>query len=203
MKSFVMVVMLSLTAIADVNAQKATPAPAIWAASPAGSQPMPDAPPLVLLQWSGAVPLKVSEGGKCLLVARRGQQIVAIELSPVTDGPKLLGWSPKKIDMNAATSRWGYVPPAWTSEQAKFSNPATASIADANKTIVNHSVAPTAQSSGEAWSNANVQAHNKAALESEAHESVTVNGKTYSKYSHFKAASAEKPVAVSDEYICQ
>ncbi|HEX7934480.1 MAG TPA: hypothetical protein VF573_15565 [Paraburkholderia sp.] len=207
MKSYLMLAMLSLAAIADVTAQAATPGTALWAATPAGSQPVPNAPDLVLLQWSGAVPLKLSDRGKCLLVARRGPQIVAIELSPLIEGPKLVGWAPKQIDMNTATSKWGYVAPSWDANRAKFSNPATASIQASSKTVANASGASAAYANASAstksWTNASVEAHKSGAATSESAQTVTVKGKTYTKYSHFEAASAQVPMAASDEYICQ
>jgi hypothetical protein len=203
MKSHLMLAMLSLAAVVGASAQTAAPALVVWAANPMGPQPMPNAPALALLPWSGAIPLKVSDGGKCLLVARRGPQIVAIELSPLIDGPRLVGWVPKEIDMDTATSQWGYVAPKWSSDQAKFTNPATASITASNKTVVRKSAAPAGYSSASSWSNPNVEAHGKAAVGSESRETVTINGRTYRKYSQFKAASTEVPMAVSDEYICQ
>jgi hypothetical protein len=175
----------------------------IWAANPAGVQSMPNAQALALLPSSGYVPLETS-GGKCLLVARRGTQIVAVELSPLAIGAKVIGWKPQQIDMSTLTSKWGYKAPVSSIDTKSFSNPVTTEIAGQSKTDTSKG-GSFAQSS--AWSNANVDAHSSAIAsgsgETEAAESVTVNGKTYRKYSHFKPATAEAPVAASDEYFCQ
>ncbi|SAL64930.1 hypothetical protein [Caballeronia humi] len=180
MKSRPMLMLLALMTAAGVNAQAASSSSVLWAASPAGQQPMPGGPPLTLLpSSSGAVPLKTGDGGKCLLVARRGTQIVAVELSPVVNGPKLVGWVPKQIDMNTLTSKWGYQPAQASSMVSAFSNPVTKSIARTNKTNV---------SSG-------------ASAESSA--TVTVNGKTYHRYTQFKDTSAEASASASDEYFCE
>ncbi|MEZ2311089.1 hypothetical protein AB6809_31050 [Paraburkholderia sp. RCC_158] len=203
MKSHLSVVMLSLAAVAGANAQITAPALAISASNAAGSQVTPNTLPFALLAWKGAIPLKVSEGGKCLLVARRGPQIVAVELSPLNDGPTVVGWSTREIDMDTATSRWGYVAPKWASDEARFGNPVTASIAASSKTVAKESATPATFSSSGAQSNASVQARDRAAEESESSETVTVNGKAYRKYSHFKAASTGLLEAVQDEYICQ
>jgi hypothetical protein len=128
---------------------------------------MPGAPPLTLLpSSSGAVPLRTGDGGKCLLVARRGTQIVAVELSPVVNGPKLVGWAPKQIDMNTLTSKWGYQPPQASSAVSAFGNPVTKSIAETSSSIA------------------------------EASATVTVNGKTYRRFTQFKDTAA-------DEYLCE
>jgi hypothetical protein len=168
-----MLMLLALMAAAGVNAQTAPSGSVLWAASPAGQQPMPGAPPLTLLPFSsGAVPLRTGDGGKCLLVARRGTQIVAVELSPVVNGPKLVGWAPKQIDMNTLTSKWGYQPPQASSAVSAFGNPVTKSIAATNKTSVSSSAS------------------------AESSETVTVNGKTYRRFTQFKDTSA-------DEFLCE
>ncbi|MDR5752747.1 MULTISPECIES: hypothetical protein [unclassified Caballeronia] len=164
MKSRPMLMLLSTLAAASVSAQTVSTGAvtsATWAANPAGAQPMPNAPPLTLLSFSGAVPLRTAEGGKCLLVARRGTQIVAVELSPVVNGPAIVGWTPRQIDMNTLTSKWGY-----------------------------HAAQGNAVTNISAW-NANVDAHRKDAAQTQSVHSVTVNGKTYRQYSQFKDASAK------------
>ncbi|SAL12801.1 hypothetical protein AWB73_00426 [Caballeronia turbans] len=187
--------MMPMSAHADANAG------VIWAANPVGVQPMPDAH--ALLPSSGYVPLQ-SSGGKCLLVARRGTQIVAVELSPLSVGAKIVGWKPQEIDMSTLTSKWGYQPPKSSIDTKSFGNPVTNTIAEQGKTDTSKGGSYARASS---WSNNNVEAHSSAIAsssgETEAAESVTVNGKTYRKYSHFKPATAEAPVAASDEYFCQ
>jgi len=189
--------MMPMSAHADANAG------VIWAANPVGVQPMPDAHALALLPSSGYVPLQ-SSGGKCLLVARRGTQIVAVELSPLSVGTKIVGWKPQEIDMSTLTSKWGYQPPKSSIDTKSFGNPVTNTIAEQGKTDTSKGGSYARASS---WSNNNVEAHSSAIAsssgETEAAESVTVNGKTYRKYSHFKPATAEAPVAASDEYFCQ
>jgi hypothetical protein len=150
----------------------------MWAANPAGTQTMPDAPPLTLLSSGGYVPLKTSSD-KCLLVARRGTQIVAVELSRVSSGGSVIGWKPQTVDMNTVTSKWGYT-------------------ANASGSTITRQMADQKSS---AWTNSHVEAMSGG--ESESAMTVTMNGKTYSKYSHFKPATAETPQAASDEYICQ
>ncbi|GJH11078.1 hypothetical protein CBA19CS11_19590 [Caballeronia novacaledonica] len=175
----------------------------IWAANPAGVQPMPGAQALALLPSSGYVPLQ-SSGGKCLLVARRGTQIVAVELSPLTNGAKIVGWKPQEIDMSTLTSKWGYTPPKSSVDTKSFGNPVTNAMSEQGRTDTSKGGSYARASS---WGNGNVEAHSSAIAsssgETEAAESVTVNGKTYRKYSHFKPATAEAPVAASDEYFCQ
>lgn len=192
-----MVSMMPMSAHADASAG------VIWAANPVGVQSMPDAQALALLPSSGYVPLQTS-GGKCLLVARRGTQIVAVELSPLAIGPKVIGWKPQVIDMSTLTSKWGYEPPKSSIDTKSFGNPVTNAISTENKADTSKGGAFARASS---WSNGNVEAHSSAIAsssgETEAAESVTVNGKTYRKYSHFKPATAEAPVAASDEYFCQ
>ncbi|AQH02017.1 hypothetical protein A9R05_20520 [Burkholderia sp. KK1] len=175
----------------------------IWAANPAGVQAMPDAQALALLPSSGYVPLETA-GGKCLLVARRGTKIVAVELSPLAIGTKIIGWKPQEIDMSTLTSKWGYVPPKSSIDTKSFGNPVTNTLSAQSKTDTSKGGTFARASS---WSNGNVEAHSSAIAsangETEAAESVTVNGKTYRKYSHFKPATADAPVAASDEYFCQ
>jgi hypothetical protein len=192
-----MVSMMPMSAHADASAG------VIWAANPAGVQTMPDAQALALLPSSGYVPLQ-SSGGKCLLVARRGTQIVALELSPLSIGKKVIGWKPQEIDMSTLTSKWGYEPRKSSIDTNSFGNPVTNAIAEQSKTDTSKGGSYARASS---WSNGNVDAHSSAIAssngETEAAESVTVNGKTYRKYSHFKPATADAPVAASDEYFCQ
>ncbi|MDR5768532.1 MULTISPECIES: hypothetical protein [unclassified Caballeronia] len=189
--------MMPMSARADASAG------VIWAANPVGVQSMPDAQALALLPSSGYVPLQTS-GGKCLLVARRGTQIVAVELSPLAIGAKVIGWKPQQIDMSTVTSKWGYVPPKSSIDTKSFGNPVTSTISEANKTDTSKGGSYARASS---WGNGNVEAHSSAIAsatgETEAAESVTVNGKTYRKYSHFRPATAEAPMAASDEYFCQ
>ncbi|MEZ2311511.1 hypothetical protein AB6809_33270 [Paraburkholderia sp. RCC_158] len=203
MKNHLILMTLSLAAVAGANAQTTAPVLVIFASNPVILQAAPSVLFPALLIWKNAIPLKVSEGGKCLLVARRGPQIVAVELSPLNDGPTVVGWSTREIDMDTATSRWGYVAPKWPSDEARLSNPVTASIGASSKTVAKESATPASFSSSGARSNASVEAHGQAADESEWSETVTVNGKTYRKYSHFKAASTGLFEAVQDEYICQ
>ncbi|SAK51195.1 hypothetical protein AWB75_01523 [Caballeronia catudaia] len=192
-----MVSMMPMRAHADVSAGL------IWAANPAGLQAMPDAQALALLPSSAYVPLQTS-GGKCLLVARRGTKIVAVELSPLTIGTKIIGWKPQEIDMSTLTSKWGYQPPKSSIDTKSFGNPVTNTISAQSKTDTSKGGSYAHAGS---WSNGNVEAHSSAIAsangETEAAESVTVNGKTYRKYSHFKPATADAPVAASDEYFCQ
>jgi hypothetical protein len=192
LKSIVLPLAAAVVVVASAHA--ALPGSVVWAADPVGAQMTPDAQSITLLSSSGYVPLKNPGTGKCLLVARRGTQIVALELSPLAIGPKVIGWAPKEISMDALTSQWGYQPPAaWSAEQAGFSNSATAAM-----------VASGSSASGaSSWSNASVEAHQAQGGEQESAETVTVNGKTYRKYSHFVAATKETPVAASDEYFCQ
>ena len=197
MKSHLMFSMLLLVAAGRVFAQ-AAPGAVMWAANPSGQQPMPNAPALTLLPLGGAVPLRTGDGGKCLLVARRGPQIVAVELSPLVIGPKLVGWTPKVIDMNTLTSKWGYAPPK-PSEQPAFGNPVTNAIAATSKS----GEKPSAYSGSSAWSNTNVDAHRESARQGASAGTVTVNVKTYRKYSQFEAASTDVPGTASDEYFCQ
>lgn len=197
MKSRLMLMLLSVMAAGGAYAQAVPAGSVVWAANPVGQQPMPNAPPLALLSFSGAVPLRTADGGKCLLVARRGTQLVAIELAPVVDGPKLVGWAPKQIDMDTLTSKWGYKPPQANGVTSAFENPVTKSIASTSK------AGTYASASASAWSNTSVDAHRKDVTEKESSETVTVNGKTYKKFSHFKEASGKTPVNASDEYICE
>jgi hypothetical protein len=186
MKSRLMLVLLSTLAAASVSAQTVSTGAvtsATWAANPAGAQPMPNAPPLTLLSFSGAVPLRTAEGGKCVLVARRGTQIVAVELSPVVSGPAIVGWTPRQIDMNTLTSKWGY----------------HASPGNAATNAFGHPVTPASAPPASEW-NANVDAHRKDTAQTQSAQSVTVNGKTYRQYSQFKDASAKN---ASDEYLCE
>ncbi|MDR5762233.1 hypothetical protein [Caballeronia sp. LZ035] len=175
-----------------------TSAGVIWAANPAGVQAMPNAQALALLPSSGYVPLQTS-GGKCLLVARRGTQIVALELSPLAIGAKVIGWKPQVIDMSTLTSKWGYQAPDSSLDTKSFGNPVTAQISAQSSTVMS--------TNASAWGNGNVDAHSSAIAaasgEMESAEAVTVNGKTYRRYSHFKTATADAPVAASDEYFCQ
>jgi hypothetical protein len=199
MKSRLMLVLLSVMAAGGANAQAVPAGSVMWAASPVGQQPMPNAPPLALLSFSGAVPLQTADGRKCLLVARRGTQIVAVELAPVVNGPKLVGWAPKEIDMDTLTSKWGYKPPPANGATSAFENPVTKSIASTSQAGTYAS----ASASASAWSNTSVDAHRKDVTEKESSETVTVNGKTYKRFSHFKEASGKTPVNASDEYICE
>lgn len=179
-----------------------TSAGVIWAANPAGVQAMPNAQALALLPSSGYVPLQTS-GGTCLLVARRGTQIVALELSPLAIGAKVIGWKPQVIDMSTLTSKWGYKMPDASMKTQSFGNPMTAQISARSSMDMSNQAS--------SWSNSKVEAHSSAiaaasgarAGEMESAESVTVNGKTYRRYSHFKPATADAPVAASDEYFCQ
>jgi hypothetical protein len=192
-----MVSMTPLGAHADASAG------VVWAANPAGVQAMPDAPSLALLSSSGYVPLQTS-GGKCLLVARRGTKIVAVELSPLAIGAKVIGWKPQEIDMSTLTSKWGYEPEKSSIDTKSFGNPVTNSISEQSKTDTSKGGSYASASS---WGNGHVDAHSSAIAssngETESAESVTVNGKTYRKYSHFRPATADAPVAASDEYFCQ
>ncbi|WP_162067298.1 hypothetical protein [Burkholderia sp. THE68] len=192
-----MVAMTPLVAHADVSAG------VVWAANPVGVQAMPDAQALALLPSSGYVALQ-SSGGKCLLVARRGTQIVAVELTPLAIGAKIIGWKPQEIDMSTLTSKWGYEPPKSSIDTKGFGNPVTNAISEQSRTDTSKGGTFARASS---WSNGNVEAHSSAIAsgsgETEAAEAVTVSGKTYRKYSHFKPATADAPMAASDEYFCQ
>ena len=195
----------AIVAMTPMSARADASAGVIWAANPVGVQTMPDAQALALLPSSGYVPLRTSvEGGKCLLVARRGTQIVAVELSPLAIGNKVIGWKPQQIDMSAVTSKWGYEPPKSSVDTKSFGNPVTNAISTQSKTDTSKGGSFARASS---WGNSNVEAHSSAIAsssgETESAESVTVNGKTYRKFSHFKPATAEAPVAASDEYLCQ
>ncbi|KND62237.1 hypothetical protein BVER_01878 [Candidatus Burkholderia verschuerenii] len=171
-------------------ASAAESAGVVWAANPVGVQAMPDASSVTLLSSGGYAPLKTS-GGKCLLVARRGTQIVAIELSPLLDGGKVIGWKPQAIDMNTLTSKWGY-------HADGASNPVTTQIAMQNNSALNKDGS---YSTSSTWKNTHVQTI--ASGESESAVTVTVNGKTYRKYSHFKPATPDAPLPASDEYFCR
>ncbi|SAL82623.1 hypothetical protein AWB68_06592 [Caballeronia choica] len=197
MKSRLMLMLLSVMAAGGANAQAVPAGSVMWAANPVGQQPMPNAPPLALLSYSGTIFLRTADGGECVLVARRGTQIVAVELSPVVDGPKLVGWSPKQIDMDTLTSKWGYKLPQTNGPTSAFENPVTKSIASTSK------VGAYSSASASAWSNTSVDVHRKDVTEQESSETVTVNGKTYQKFSHFKETSGTTPVSASDEYICE
>jgi hypothetical protein len=189
MKMAMAAAMLAAASVLPV-ANAAGSAGVVWAANPVGAQAMPDASFVTLMSSSGYVPLKTSSG-KCLLVARRGTQIVAIELSPLLDGAKVIGWKPQVIDMNTLTSKWGY-------HADEASNPASAQIAVQSRTALNKDGSYSTSSS---WINSHVQTI--ASGESESAVSVTVNGKTYRKYTHFKPATPLAPLPASDEYICQ
>jgi hypothetical protein len=198
MKSRLMLMLLSTLAAASVSAQTVSTGAVTsvtWAANPAGAQPMPNAPPLTLLSFSGAVPLRTADGGKCLLVARRGTQIVAVELSPVVNGPAIVGWTPRQIDMSTLTSKWGYHASLGNAAGSGFGNPVTRSMAAATK--------PASSPRMSAWSNTNVDAHRKDTMEAQSAQPVTVNRKTYRKYSQLQEASATTPSNASDEYFCE
>ncbi|WP_244817082.1 hypothetical protein [Caballeronia sp. Lep1P3] len=174
---------VAIAGLLPLRAHAAENGAAIWAANPVGAQPMPDAQALSLLPSGGYAPLRTS-GGKCLLVARRGTRIVAVELSPLAIGAKVIGWKPQTIDMNALTSKWGYRPQQSTLDAKAFGNPVTNSIAQT-------------ATRADAWSRA------LASGETESAATVTANGKTYRTYSRFKPATPEAPLAASDEYFCQ
>jgi hypothetical protein len=186
----------AFAALAPLHASAAESAGVVWSANPAGAQSVPNAPPLALLPSSGYAPLQTA-GGKCLLVARRGTQIVAIELSPLTIGMKVIGWKPQTIDMDTLTSKWGYQPQHSTLDAKDFGNPVTTQISAQTKTDTTSG----AFSKSSSWSNAHVESFSTG--ESESAVTVTANGKTYRKYSHFKPATPDAPVAASDEYFCQ
>jgi hypothetical protein len=178
-------------AIAPCGARAAENATVLWAANPVGAQSVPNvSTPLTLLPSNGYVPLQTSSG-KCLLVARRGTQIVAVELSPVNAGGKIAGWEPRTVDMDTLTSKWGY-------QADTKSAAASSSLAQQNNSSINKDGS---FSTSSAWGNTHVSTI--ASGESESSATVTVNGKTYRKYSHFKPATPDTPVAASDEYFCQ
>ena len=106
--------------------------------------------------------------------------------------------------MSTLTSKWGYEPPESSLDTKGFDNPVTAQISAQSKTDTSKSGS---YAKASAWSNDKVEAHSSAIAsasgETEAAEAVTVNGKSYRKYSHFKPATPEAPVAASDEYFCQ
>jgi hypothetical protein len=193
----------TLVAMVPTIARAQAGAGVIRAANPAGVQSMPNEQALALLPSTGYVPLQTS-GGKCLLVARRGTRIVALELSPLTIGARVIDWKPQQIDMSTLTSKWGYKAPESSLDTERFGNPVTARIAQQSSTDTSKG-GSYAQAS--AWSNGHVESHSSAiasaAGETEAAEPVTVNGTTYRGYSHFRPATAEAPVAASDEYFCQ
>jgi hypothetical protein len=180
---------LTCAAAAIAQGAQAADAGVMWAANPTGMQTVPEAAPIALMPSSGYVPLQTS-AGKCLLVARRGTRIVAIELSPVKEGATLLGWKPQVVDMNTVTSKWGYRPQGAGSSTTMKMGADTSGI---NK--------DGSYSTSSTWTNTHVAA--LASGESESAVTVTVNGKTYRKYSHFKAATADTPDAASDETICE
>jgi hypothetical protein len=186
----------AMTTFVPLHARAAQSAGVVWAANPVGAQTIPDAASIALLPSSGYVPLQTS-AGKCLLVARRGTQIVAIELSPLKIGAKVIGWKPQTIDMDTLTSKWGYQPPQSSIDTKGFGNPVTAQIAGQTKTDTKSG----SYSTSSTWGNSHVESASTG--ESEAAVTVTANGKTYRKYSHFKPATPEAPVASSDEYFCQ
>jgi hypothetical protein len=169
---------LSLFAVLDAGAAENA---VIWAANPAGAQSVPQAASVTLLPSNGYVPLKTASG-KCLLVARRGTQIVAVELSPLTQGDKLIGWKPQAIDMSTLTSKWGY----------------SIDGAAQNRTELKKDGSYATSS---AWGNTHVESIARG--ETQSAVTVTQNGKTYRKYSHFKPATPDMPVAASDEYFCR
>ena len=111
MKSRLMLMLLSVMAAGGANAQAVPQVRSCGRRAPWASSRCRTRRRSRCCRFSGAVPLQTADGRKCLLVARRGTQIVAVELSPVVNGPKLVGWAPKQIDMNTLTSKWGYKPP--------------------------------------------------------------------------------------------
>jgi hypothetical protein len=73
-------------------ARPATTSQAIWFPAPIGPRPLPSLPPINLLESVGEDPLGAETGAeKCLLVVRRGSTILAVELAPLTIGPRFVG----------------------------------------------------------------------------------------------------------------
>lgn len=183
----------------------------IWAANPSsGPQPMVNSPPLTLLSVPSDSPLQTTTGDKCLLVSRRGSQTVAVELNPLKIGPRVIGWKPKEISADQLTKDWEYkaepLTPTPKYEPKKvegqlFDNPITSQFIMSNQSLGNgYNNVSSASSS---WSNSSVDAHGKATTETESTVAVTINGKTYRKYTHFKSASQDTPTPASDEYFCK
>jgi hypothetical protein len=193
MKTVAMALSVAAALPLSPRAHAAESAGVVWAASPVGTQAVPAAPPLTLMPSNGYVPLKTS-GGKCLLVARRGTQIVALELSPLTDGAKLVGWKPQVIDMDTLTSKWGYT----SNGVNTANNPVTTQIAGQSKSELNRDGS---YSMSSRWGNTHVET--VARGESQSAVLVTQNGKTYRKYTHFRPATQDAPVSASDEYFCR
>jgi hypothetical protein len=201
----IVIAMLSVTAL------NAYADGVIWPVNPSGRQPMVNAPPLTLLTVPGDSPVQTTTGDKCLLVSRRGSAIVAVELDPLKIGPKIIGWKPKEISADELTKDWDYKAQPLVQDQKKFEpkrvegqlfdNPITSEYIMSNKSLGNgyNNVA----SSSSSWSNASVDAHGKASVETESTAVVTINGKTYRKYTHFKDATQDMPTPASDEYFCK
>jgi len=197
MKSHLIFAMLTLAAVTGANALAAAPPASVWAGEPGGVSATSSVSAPALLQWSGAIPLSTAGGEKCLLVARRQSQIVAIELSPLLVGPGVIGWAPNGIGTSAASSEQA------NAATARNGNPATAAITASNHAMPRQSVTPETFSKSGSWRNSSVEADRKAAAAKESVEVVTVKGKTYRTYGHFKTAPKEVPTAVSEEKVCQ
>ncbi|AXF11930.1 hypothetical protein CUJ91_29425 [Paraburkholderia graminis] len=203
MKSHLVFAMLTLAAVTGANALAAAPPASVWAGEPGGVSATSSVSAPALLQWSGAIPLSTAGGEKCLLVARRQSHIVAIELSPLVVGPGVIGWAPNGIGTSTASSEQANAATARDGNPPRFSNPATAAITASNHAMPRQSVTPETFSKSGSWRNSSVEADRKAAAAKESVEVVTVKGKTYRTYGHFKTAPKEVPTAVSEEKVCQ
>jgi hypothetical protein len=169
--------------------------PLIWSPDPAGPQPLPNLPPIRLLDPLRAGPFHgVSGTERCLLVARRGSTIIAIELTALRMGPRIVGWTPKVIDGDTLTSKWKYQAPKWD-ERLPASNPVVAAIAASSSLSM--------ASSSSAWSSRSTDEHGNDVTRGSTAETVTIDGKTYSRYTSFRYASREVRTPDSDDYFCE
>jgi hypothetical protein len=192
----------------DAVAAAIAAGPAIWAAHPVGPQSLPDMAPIDLIEPIGDYPLADGTRG-CLLVARRDNRIIAVELTPLMNGPKIVGWTPSVIDNDTLVSRWHYQAPEWT-QQSTFANPATDQMAASSSSITASSaVAGIARnqsvtsSSAKTWSQRGKDASGKDTAHMASSTTVTINGKVYSRYTNFESASTDVPATSLDDYLCQ
>lgn len=192
-----------------VDARPNVTNPLIWSPEPVGPQPLPNMPPIQLLEPIAEYPFRALSGTeRCLLVATRGSTIIAIELTALRLGPRVVGWSPKIVDDATLTSKWKYEAPK-LDEQIAASNPVTAAIAATSSLPKGNIVSNLEQnqtavsSSAKTWSSREKDAQGSEVMRGETAQTVTINGKRYSKYTNFRYASTEVRTPDSDEYFCE
>lgn len=201
MKRHLVSVALLFASHTGLNAQTVFPAATIWPGEAGESSLFSDPSALALLQWRGSIAVRALDGTKCLLVARRRSQIVAIELPPLLVGPRPIAGATSELQVSSGDAGVP-VARAGSATQMWLNHPANAASSSWNRLTPGKNIAAESGVGVRPEGDVNLRSNSRTAVGREPEQAVTIRGRTYTKYSPQELAQKQPLGGGAEEHFC-